>query len=368
MLKIKNLISASVILLFSHSSLANICKSLLDNGIRDNFSILTKSSKFSIYQKALCDEKYDSYNTYSSAVNKQDLNLTTADGILGLTGTSDNKRSKFKDSYSKFCTASFDSSDVKRTFDSFRSVINTDLASAFNQCVSTISNYKANNNLDVYIDVTPQPDNSSFTVRVHRPTTAQTKITDISPVSVQCQTGGEIMELPFEVSKRKFTLDCKKENDTSVIFQITTENEGFSNTVTVPDQRDRLQNIEEQIADLEYELKILSPQTVIIAVASDSCPDGWTDYENAYGRFLRGIDKSNKKIDPDGRRNHGTLQEDLVKKHQHPYKSAASKDVSGKGSKSNFAWNSADYSTDVNKSGGVETRPKNVALLFCQRK
>lgn len=364
---LRNLVLITI-LLNSNNSLANICTALLDNGIRDNFSTITKSSKFNIYKRALCDEKHTSYSSYSSAIKNQSLNLEYSDIIVGLTGDSNTKKNKFQESYSKFCVASYESSNYKNAFNSYSSVINTDLAAAFNICVGTVSAYKAKRNLDVYIDVTPQADNSNFTVRVDRASAAETLLTDISPVTVACTKSGKPVKVPLKVDDKRFTLDCRKDNNTAVSLQITTKGEGFSNTVNVPDQRDRLQNIEQDIYDLRYELGILSPQTVIIAVASDACPVGWKDYEKGYGQFIRGIDKSNKKIDPDGRRNHGTLQTDLIKKHKHPYSSSARKDVSAKGSKSDFAWNKQSYTTSENTDGGSETRPKNIALLFCQRK
>jgi hypothetical protein len=346
----------------------NVCTALLDNGIRDNFSVLAKSSQFQIYQSALCKEKYDNFQSFSKAVSSQNLNLTTSYGILGLTGDSNSNRSNFKEQYAKFCSATYDSSETRATYDSHSNVINVDLAKAFNQCVSTIATHQAKSGFGLYIDITPQDDYSNFTVRINRPTSATTMISDISPPTTTCKISGADVVVPFAVSKAKFTMDCKKDSKSSVVFQVSTENEGFSNTVRIPNSKDRLYEFEARLRSLEYDLSILAPTTVIIAVASDSCPTGWQDYVEGYGRFIRGIDKSNSKVDLDGRRNHSTHQDDIIKTHTHGYQSAATKDVSGDGSKSRFAWNAANYTTSGNAGGGGETRPKNVALLLCQRK
>ena len=44
-------------------------------------------------------------------------------------------------------------------------------------------------------------------------------------------------------------------------------------------------------------------------------PTGWGDYKNAYGRFIRGIDKSDARIDPADRRTKENLQNDGIKSH-----------------------------------------------------
>jgi hypothetical protein len=55
----------------------------------------------------------------------------------------------------------------------------------------------------------------------------------------------------------------------------------------------------------------------VVAFTTKSCPDGWREYDRAYGRFIRGIDKSGEKIDPDGIRDPGNLQNDAIKEHAH---------------------------------------------------
>lgn len=86
------------------------------------------------------------------------------------------------------------------------------------------------------------------------------------------------------------------------------------------------------------------------------------------GMFIRGLNVSKKtgeQRDFDGNaRVVGDYQTDLIKKHKHKYKSAARKEVSGKGSSSPFAWNTDTYTTEYNINGGSETRPKNIALYY----
>ena len=106
------------------------------------------------------------------------------------------------------------------------------------------------------------------------------------------------------------------------------------------------------------------PAGTISAFASTTCPTGWSEYTAARGRFLRGIDNGAGN-DPSGTRAPGTTQADLLASHQHGID-----DYDGGGSLSgsrpirgNGPTTSIHYTQLV---GGAETRPKNVAVTFCQ--
>lgn len=115
------------------------------------------------------------------------------------------------------------------------------------------------------------------------------------------------------------------------------------------------------------------PAGAVMAFNSSNCPSGWSEYTPAYGRFVRGIDKSGSSIDPDGQRSPGDIKDDLIKNHKHDttsyYNTCDSVD-DGKNDKSGFCRKSKRTtktytSTNPNSGGGSETRPKNVALLYC---
>lgn len=118
-----------------------------------------------------------------------------------------------------------------------------------------------------------------------------------------------------------------------------------------------------------YALKSEIPQDrmkmAVVAFDLSKCPDDWTEYEKAHGRFIRGIDRGEPKIDPDGERQPGGLQSDELKSHTHtrdmpePY--------SGGRGNSNRTKYQTNKEIESNPTGGLETRPKNVALLYCFR-
>ncbi len=117
------------------------------------------------------------------------------------------------------------------------------------------------------------------------------------------------------------------------------------------------------------------PTGTISAFQATSCPAGWSEYQAARGRFLRGYD-NNAGVDPDGNRTPGATQNDAFQGHFHT--------IDGGGS--NIAWRASGgngaYPGGTNLIGAgvgnpitdgtngtprvdAETRPKNVAVIFC---
>ncbi len=120
------------------------------------------------------------------------------------------------------------------------------------------------------------------------------------------------------------------------------------------------------------------PTNAVIAFNDDKCPDiGWEEYKPAYGHFIRGIDKSKS----GGQRLQGSQQQDSYPKHTHraymqvgaePARaSAGAKSHRAAGGHGMAASGSERYETNefLQSAGeGSETRPKNVALLYCIKK
>lgn len=96
-----------------------------------------------------------------------------------------------------------------------------------------------------------------------------------------------------------------------------------------------------------------------------SCPSGWTEYTAARGRFLRGIDNGAGN-DPDGTRAAGSTQEDDLKSHTHTYFESYNANAQY-ASTNNESGNKGGATSNSGSAGGAETRPKNVAVLFCRK-
>jgi len=105
-----------------------------------------------------------------------------------------------------------------------------------------------------------------------------------------------------------------------------------------------------------------------------ACPTGWTEYTAARGRFVRGIDNGAGN-DPSGTRAAGNTQADAFASHTHAGTGVGSGEFvyyrgSGQGVWQYGSSGAADFdrtSSPVASTGGAETRPKNVALLYCEK-
>lgn len=115
----------------------------------------------------------------------------------------------------------------------------------------------------------------------------------------------------------------------------------------------------------------VTPPRSVVAFNSTTCPEGWREFAPLYGRFVRGIDRSGNKIDPDGPRAPSHIQSDMFASHTHNFEEHRTHRRSGKANIDRFdaPWNEQGMKqVPTTATGGVETRPKNVALLYCERK
>jgi len=115
----------------------------------------------------------------------------------------------------------------------------------------------------------------------------------------------------------------------------------------------------------------------VMAFNASTCPTGWTEFTSARGRFLRGIDNGAGN-DPDGTRAPGNYQTDAFQGHWHgAYYSGTDGAAGATGRLSSTSSNAnaapantvRDASTDGTNGTprlSNETRPKNVAVIFCQ--
>ena len=113
------------------------------------------------------------------------------------------------------------------------------------------------------------------------------------------------------------------------------------------------------------------PRGAVIPFNSTDCPEPdteWREYKQAYGHFIRGIDKSGDKLDPDAPRTPGSFQSDELKAHRHrTIVMIADPNIDGVDSTTTRSGEHHNEHRQTGLFGGSETRPKNVALLFCEK-
>lgn len=114
------------------------------------------------------------------------------------------------------------------------------------------------------------------------------------------------------------------------------------------------------------------PTGAVVGFDLEKCPDeGWREYKPGYGRFIRGVDKSGTKIDPAGERVAGSFQEDAFGSHSHQERPLTGTLWLQRYRPDQGTWGSEKDGNRLGPrtgdSGGEETRPKNVALLLCEK-
>jgi hypothetical protein len=105
----------------------------------------------------------------------------------------------------------------------------------------------------------------------------------------------------------------------------------------------------------------------VAAFAATSCPAPWEPYTPAVGRFVRGFDPQGTN-DPDGQsRTIESIQVDMVGPHAHTMGNNRMDDGANVNQERfpNFANGGTGVKYQTDNNSGVETRPKNVALLYC---
>lgn len=124
-----------------------------------------------------------------------------------------------------------------------------------------------------------------------------------------------------------------------------------------------------------------APSGAIMAFDLEECPSGWSIYTAAQGRFLRGIDPSGT-LDIDGVRAVGNVQTSQIQDHQHTMFAGNGGLGSGIVGGAAGYWGSISGTSGHGQSGFVmqipgnpvrtapapsETRPVNVAVLYCRK-
>lgn len=121
-------------------------------------------------------------------------------------------------------------------------------------------------------------------------------------------------------------------------------------------------------------IDLMLPTGAVVAFALEQCPTPfWEEYQPAYGRFVRGVDRSNNPIDPDGDRAVGSFQDHALQAHTHTHTRidlpCNDCGLPNKSEDNDGRFMSASTSEPIGANvNDQETRPSNVALLYCIRK
>lgn len=120
------------------------------------------------------------------------------------------------------------------------------------------------------------------------------------------------------------------------------------------------------------------PTGAIMAFSAATCPSGWNEYTPAYGRFLRGIDKSGSSIDPAGLRAAGNIQDqdwkgfsmtntlqNVNSGYSHGPVDMGKSTSAYVGNLFTGGWTNPSAASGIKWNAADEIRPKNAAVLYC---
>lgn len=149
----------------------------------------------------------------------------------------------------------------------------------------------------------------------------------------------------------------------------------------INDLNTRLSNAEATIASQTATISTLAPAGAVIAFNLANCPTGWSEYMPARWRFIRGIDSTGLN---DSVRPLESLQDDALQNiigtatpaywnaHWWSFSGAfywVSQTVNTmwNGPISGYAGSGIGFDASRSARTSTETRPKNVALLYCKK-
>ena len=277
---------------------------------------------------------------------------------------------------SKYCSASDSNKSRNDAYKQYIETISPNAYSAYTSCLAmSKKNLKFNLNMAALL-----PNNFSLSVNFSSMVKGEiAKLSFYAPSGINC-SWHKLNSSDINMSSGSSALlNCSRSNIRERTYvNIFRENIGSSDSqLTIPWQGYNKDGIPLTIlSDLEkkYNTLLTDNQTLltslensVTAFNSDTCPDEWKEYIPAYGRFIRGLDKTGK-IDPEKNRKVGSVQNDIFKKHSHNMGGFKHDNRHDRGDdRSAWAYYGAPNKI-TSLTGGAETRPKNVVLLYCIKK
>lgn len=217
------------------ADVGDVCNIALTRGqITDNYDLASEKQVFNQYKNRLCDQKFFEYNQFSSGSASLGLDLPLTEGLLGLSGSQDQKTSTFKTNYSNFCQATYESFANKDVFRQNKSNISSTLISGWVECMRIQKDAYLQKH-GVFTSVRLQ-DYEIFdvdvTVRTY--TADDVKINAVFPdKQVICTRDGATIKGGTKISNFQFGMTCKKAPNKVAIFSIETQ-QGKSQQTEIP--------------------------------------------------------------------------------------------------------------------------------------
>ncbi len=273
----------------------------------------------------------------------------------------------------RYCDASDYRNARSDAFRSYVDLIAPGAYSAYEKCIAL-------ENIGVGFSIAPSsvlPTSLTAAVSYTSPIFTQQTLTFAASPDVSCSWLGKTESRIKLTNGTGSLLTCtRRKSDVASYVQLIATTSPNA-TLSFPWSRFKDDIPQDQVASLRHELAISTEalaslrdglKSAVVAFALNTCPPGWREYVPAQGRFIRGLDKG-AGIDPEPNRLAGSTQEDAIGRHRHSRPrdvyDAGGFDQGGGVAQGQYFGYGHTKTPETGDSGEVETRPKNVALLFC---
>jgi len=359
------------------------CNSLLQHGITNITRHQTADHAIAYKWHSNCGMDFDSSS--DSDIKKASVSVFGY-GEGDASGNTSHQRKKLKNWCDK--NREFAQSN-KQLYEEARVIADTALQ-AWNQCQEIAKK-------GVYISANPLGDHSDFVhFEIDSTLDADLRLFPSTSENYTCKTllsakegdnKGILMtydpnEQPM-IKNANIHIDCMRKTPAISDSQGITRIKYAQAYVSVQTSGPSLQFYAPEVVD-DY---LSTPSGSVLAFTTNSCPQGWSEYRPAYGRFIRGLDKSGQNADPDGLRKIGSLQDPATAlpkvqftgvtttngEHYHanagqnPFRTSYGNNDNRESRNNTGTDGTHSHKIVINGGGDVETRPKNVALLYCEK-
>lgn len=264
----------------------------------------------------LCNREYSSLEEAQNSAKSAGFNVSYAGVGVGASGAKQSGSSKVQIKDTEFCRATAD--DFKRSFSSNYNQQITDAAlQAWTSCIERNSN-------QLSISYFISKDGQYFSGTIIKTATTGALASTITGISVagsaaknvDCNIGGVAVKpgkIAIPIDSTRTTFSCKKSTKDDVAIGVQTSSDALP-PIHLPSEAairaDRFDAIEARLSSLIPTAFANS----VAAFESASCPAGWSEYREASGRVLVGLN-SKQEDSPGG---NGLPQYELAKNYGSP--------------------------------------------------
>jgi hypothetical protein len=183
----------------------DICSTAFSQGIHDNYGVLSKEYQFTLFKDRILSLTSDTFQNFTQSAKAVGLNIESVYGILGLTGSDDEKAQQFSSHFNDFKHSTYSETQYSQFFQSNQAVIDQGLLDSWRKCSTDFYNaWRAANSTGVSASIGPVAGLGIFVVTLHisPPVLSSVKITGINPIGLlQCACYKDpALEFSFNVS------------------------------------------------------------------------------------------------------------------------------------------------------------------------